>query len=78
MKNKKSGYLKLTTNKASFLRATKVSIVVGLVLNIINSPQVFSIHHYADFPLLKITLTFLVPFLVSLYSSVMANREEKL
>ncbi|HES59378.1 MAG TPA: hypothetical protein ENO18_03015 [Caldithrix sp.] len=62
-------------HKESFIRAIRVAILVGIVLNIINNPGVFSLS-FEGMNIYRVLLTFLVPFCVSLYSSVLANRRE--
>jgi len=66
-----SKYLKLASNKTNLVRAIKVALIVGFILNLINNPQLFE--SGADYHPGRILLTFFVPFCVSLYSSVLAN-----
>ena len=58
-------------------RALKVALVVGTVLNLINSGDVLLSGHWPP-NLWKIPLTYLVPFLVSYYSSAAERRKQTL
>lgn len=50
------------------VRALKVALIVGTLLNLINSGDALFAGHLPEHPW-KIPLTYLVPFAVSLYSS---------
>jgi|GEM_PF-5448330 hypothetical protein len=54
-------------------RALRVALLVGIILNLINNPDLFlfSIENVNPF---QFTLTFFVPFFVSLYSAVLASK----
>lgn len=60
-------------------RALKTALFVGPILAIINqTPLLWQLAHGVPVPLigiLRIVLTFAVPFLVSLFSSTMADRK---
>ncbi len=73
MKTKCSTYLKLATHKASLISALKIALLVGIVLNLINNPQLFEFCSKTEIYGSRIILTFFIPFCVSLYSSVLAN-----
>jgi len=73
MKTKVLAFIQLA-NRASIFRALKVALVVGVILNIINNPELFSFSTNTEIRTSRILLTFLVPFCVSLYSSMMANK----
>jgi hypothetical protein len=66
---------KLKIDKDSLIRGLKVAILVGTLLNIINNPGLISFS-FSGLNIYRVFLTFLVPFCVSLYSSVLANREK--
>lgn len=68
-------FLKLVANPESLKRALRVAVLVGIVLNIINNPSLFHLS-FAGLNIYRVLLTFLVPFCVSLYSSVLANRKK--
>ena len=74
MKNKLNAFLQLA-NRASIIRAIKIAMVVGIILNLINNPELFSFSTITEIRTSRILLTFLVPFCVSLYSSIMANKQ---
>jgi hypothetical protein len=76
MKTKISTLLLLATDKTSLFRALKIALFVGIVLNLINNPQLFRFSATPDIHVYRILLTFFVPFLVSLYSSVLANSKK--
>jgi len=76
MKTKISTYLELATDKTNVIRALKVALIVGIVLNLINNPQLFQFSSKTEIHFSRILLTFLVPFCVSLYSSVLANSKK--
>ncbi|MFA9391334.1 MAG: hypothetical protein ACERKD_16115 [Prolixibacteraceae bacterium] len=64
---------KWIVSSQSLKRAIKVAMVVGIILNLINNPGLFS-WSFTGLTISKVLLTFLVPFCVSLYSSILANR----
>ncbi|HEX6428323.1 MAG TPA: nitrate/nitrite transporter NrtS [Niastella sp.] len=61
------------TNK-NIKRALIVAIVVGSLLNTINSYDVFWNGNFTTRNVLRIVLTYITPFCVSLYSSVKATK----
>jgi hypothetical protein len=73
MNHKKQNIAKLATQKGSLIRATRVAVLVGIILNIINNPGLFKLS-FDGMNIYRVLLTFLVPFCVSLYSSVLANQ----
>lgn len=63
-------------NKKNIYLALKVALVVGTVLNLINSYEVIFCAKF-DLPnSLKILSTYCVPFIVSLYSSYKATNRK--
>jgi len=60
-------------NNANLLLALKVALLVGIILNLINNPGLFSHTDQSEIHLSRIILTFIVPFCVSLYSSVVSG-----
>ncbi len=71
----KESFLKLASQKDSLKRALRVAILVGIILNVINNPALFRFS-LEGINIYRVLLTFLVPFCVSLYSSVLTNREK--
>ena len=61
--------------KTSIILALKISFAVGIILNIINNPESL-ILNFNKLNSYKVILTFIVPFCVSLYSSVLANQKK--
>lgn len=62
-------------NKKNITTAFVVAIVVGSLLNLINSYHVFLDSDYSGKNVIKIMLTYITPFCVSLYSSSHASRQ---
>ena len=63
-------------NKKNITTALLVAVIVGTVLNIINSYEVFAEGKFTGRNMLKIMLTYITPFCVSLYSSVKAAKQK--
>jgi len=55
-------------------RAIKVAIVVGTLLNTINSYDVLWYGNFTTRNMIRIVLTYITPFCVSLYSSIKATK----
>ena len=62
-------------NTQVVLSSLKVAVVVGTVLNLINQYQPLLALDFAKVAWGKFTLTYFVPFLVSLYSSAITTRK---
>lgn len=73
--HEKESFLKLASHRESLKRALQVAVLVGIILNIINNPSLFKLST-EGMNGYRVLLTFLVPFCVSLYSSVLANRKK--
>lgn len=69
-------FLAIATSRSVVLRAARIAAVVGLVLAIINHADTVLAGQTSATTLLKIAITFLVPYCVSTYSSVGAVREK--
>ncbi len=63
-------------NKKNIITALLVAVFVGTVLNIINSYEVFVDGTFTDKHVIKIMLTYITPFCVSLYSSTKASKQK--
>lgn len=59
--------------KKNVTTAIVVAILVGSLLNLINNYEVFLKEQFTMKSILKIMLTYLTPFCVSLYSSTKAS-----
>jgi hypothetical protein len=62
----------LTINKKNMYTALLVAVIVGTMLNVINSYEVFWEGKFTPRNIIKIVLTYVTPFCVSLYSSTKA------
>jgi len=62
-------------NKRNITTALFVALIIGTVLNIINSYDVFIEGKLTSRNMVKIMLTYLTPFCVSLYSSLRAVKQ---
>ncbi|WP_299554935.1 nitrate/nitrite transporter NrtS [uncultured Tateyamaria sp.] len=65
----------IATDRTVMRRATKIALVVGIVIAVINHGDRMATGQMDASAWLKCALTFLVPYSVSTYSSVMAVRE---
>ena len=61
-------------NKRNILTALLVAIIIGSLLNLINSYDVFVEGKFSTKNIAKIMFTYITPFCVSLYSSVKATK----
>jgi len=55
--------------------ALLVALIVGTVLNLINSYDVFAEGKFTNRNVMRIMLTYITPFCVSLYSSIKVTRQ---
>jgi hypothetical protein len=62
-------------NRKNIYRALLVALVIGTVLNLINSYDVFMEGQFTNRNILRIILTYITPFCVSLYSSIKATMQ---
>ena len=62
--------------KKNITTALLVAVVVGSVLNIINSYDVFTEGRFTGKNVMRIMLTYITPFCVSLYSAVKAAKQK--
>jgi ABC-type multidrug transport system permease subunit len=62
----------LTINKKNMYTALLVAVIVGTMLNVINSYDVFWERKFTARNIIRIVLTYVTPFCVSLYSSTKA------
>ena len=63
-------------NKKNIPAALLVAVVIGSLLNLINSYDVFIEGKFTNRNVIKIILTYITPFCVSLYSSVKATKQK--
>jgi PAS domain-containing protein len=71
-------YRQLAFEKKTATRAFRTAIIVGLILNFINHSQAFITLSFNNINLFTVFLTFIVPYLVSTFSSVAANSSLKI
>lgn len=72
---KELGFFAIARQRSVVTRALRIAAIVGVVLAIINHGDKLVAGAFSFAMLFKIALTFLVPFCVSTYSSVLAVRE---
>lgn len=70
-------YIRLATDKNTLRRALRVALIVGIILNIVNHPEVISAFSIESLNPGQLILTFFVPYCVSTYSSVLSNSKIK-
>lgn len=63
-------------NRKNITTALLVALVVGSMLNVINSYDVFLNGDFSTKNTIKLILTYCTPFCVSLYSSVRASKQQ--
>jgi hypothetical protein len=61
-------------NKKNITTAIIVAVTIGSLLNVINSYDVFIEGKFSTKNIIRIMLTYITPFCVSLYSSVKATK----
>jgi len=62
-------FFKLAGHRSSLIAASKTAIIVGFILNFINQGEALFALEFAHVDYFKFLLTFIVPFLVSVYAS---------
>lgn len=67
---------KYRIKKRSLMLALRIAAIVGIILNVINNPEIFSFSSAVEINYYRVILTFFVPFCVSLYSSVLADSKK--
>lgn len=68
--NKLQVIISLATTKTLFMKAIKIALVVGIILNLINQGEKIFILAFEEINYYKFFLTFLVPFSVSMYTAI--------
>lgn len=69
-------YFHLAIERNSLIRASRVAVLVGIILNLINHPEILS-GNFSGLNLGIMVLVFLVPFFVSAYSSILSRSKIK-
>ena len=70
-----AGFFTIALDRSVVVRAARIAFVVGIVLALINHGNTLLTGALTAEVVLKIILTFMVPYCVSTYSSVLAVRE---
>ena len=70
-------FIKHCVFKHNIARAIKVALVVGTILGAINHFDMFLSGQYEARRIVQMTVTYLVPFVVSLYSGAMYGRHSE-
>ena len=63
-------------NKIKFARHIKIALLVGTILNIINQFDKVIMYNYREINLVQLLITYIVPFLVSVYSAATFNNSK--
>ena len=63
-------------NKKNVSTSLVIAILVGSLLNLINSYDIISDGNFSFKNTIKIMLTYITPFCVSLYSSIKATKQK--
>lgn len=66
-------FMSLAFSKSNLNRAVVMAVIVGTLLGVINHYDMFVSGEYPRERVLKVLITYLVPFFVSLISSVLAD-----
>lgn len=70
-------YIRLATDNNTLRRALRIALIVGIILNIVNHPEIISAFSFESLNPGQLILTFFVPYCVSTYSSVLSNSKIK-
>ena len=68
--NKLQLIISIASTKALLLKAIKIALIVGIILNLINQGEKIFILAFEDINYYKFFLTFIVPFSVSMYTAI--------
>lgn len=63
-----------SVTRSIVVRAAKIALTVGCILAAVNHLDEFMAREFSGLLFVKVVLTFIVPFCVSIYSSVAALR----
>lgn len=64
--------IKIASNYSIIRKAILTSIIVGTILNLINQGNLIFTNQIAELSITKMSITYLTPFMVSLYSTTTA------
>lgn len=68
--NKLQLIISLASTKALLIKAIKIALIVGIILNLINQGEKIFILAFDEINYYKFFLTFIVPFSVSMYTAI--------
>jgi hypothetical protein len=68
-------FLKIATDRQIVLRALKIALIVGTLLCVINHGDAMAAGTLSSSSIIKMLLTYAVPYCVSTYSGVQAIRD---
>lgn len=68
--NKLQLIISIACTKTLLLKAIKIALIVGIILNLINQGEKIFILAFEDINYYKFFLTFIVPFSVSMYTAI--------
>ncbi len=71
-------YCEVASSSHVLVRAIKVSLIVGTLLNLINQGDILISLEFEKLHLIKLFLTYLVPFSVATYTATALNLDFKL
>lgn len=60
--------LKITFQTSTIKKGFIISAIVGTLLNLINQGNLLFTNHFPEVSIVKISLTYITPFIVSVYS----------
>ena len=68
-------YYDISTSQSIIIRALKISLIVGTALNLINQSHAIVSFNFMDLNIIKIFLTYSVPYLVTTYTATALKLE---
>lgn len=68
----------IAANSSVFIRASKIALIVGTILNLINQGDMIISANFSQIAWGKLLLTYCIPFLVSIYTAVSVGFEFKI
>ena len=68
--NKLQLIISLASSKIFLIKAIKIALIVGIILNLINQGEKIFILAFDEINYYKFFLTFIVPFAVSMYTAI--------
>jgi serine phosphatase RsbU (regulator of sigma subunit) len=66
-------FFHLASEKRTVKRTVIISLIIGLILNLINQPELLTAFSFQNLNIVQILLTFMIPYGVSTYSTILSN-----